>query len=286
MRLLSPIVAFSGLLCLYASAQALELKVFAGPGGFGVTSTLVIGKDEVIVVDSQYVRSDAHRLVAELLETRKRVATIYITHAHPDHILGSEVLAQAFPQARFVARPEVVDAIAKLLPVVLARPGFRDDPNNVREPVIPVVLSDNSLSLDGEKLEILSGLTGDGPEPCTALYIPSLRALIAGDLVFEGAHPWTASSTPAVRKAWIESVKKLEALQPAIVVAGHRAPDGTNSPAALVFTREYLEAFDEARATATSADELFQRMSARYPGLAYPTMLRLGTRRAYGPPTH
>ncbi|MGH6891991.1 MAG: MBL fold metallo-hydrolase [Dongiaceae bacterium] len=275
------LIALALLLGVCAAAQALELKVFSGPGGFGVTSTLVIGKDEVIVIDAQYVRSDAHRLVAELLETRKRVSTVFFTHSHPDHVLGSEVLAKAFPEARFVAKPEVVDAIKKLIPAVLARPGFKDDPNNVREPVIPAPLAADSLTIDGEQLEILSNLTGDDAAPATAVYIPSLKSLIAGDVVFESTHLWTGSSNPAVRRAWIDSVKGLEAMRPAVVVAGHRAPNGTNSPAALAFTREYLEAFDAALSGAANADELFRRLTERYPNLAYPPMLRIGARRAY-----
>ncbi len=270
--------------CICAPAQGVELKVFSGPGGFGTTSTMVIGKDEIIVVDAQYVRSDAHRLAAELLETGKRVSIVYITHAHPDHLLGSEVLARAFPKARFVARPEVVAAIRKLIPTVLAEPGFSDDPNNVSKPIIPTPFAARSLMLDGEKLEILSGLDGDDAAPAAAVYIPSLKALIAGDTVFEGAHLWTAHSTPAVRRKWIETVTKLEAMRPAVVVAGHRAPNARNSPAALAFTREYLVAFDAARSKATGADELVKRLTGRYPNLAYPEMLREGARSAYASP--
>ncbi len=282
MRARFTLVAAAALLGLATPSRAVELKVFAGAGGFGVTSTMVIGNDEVVVIDAQYVRSDAHRLVAELLDTRKRVSTIYITHAHPDHLFGTEVLAAAFPQARIVARPEIVEAIRRMIPAVLARPGWKDNPNNAPAPAIPSPLVGDSLELDGEKLMILSGLTGDAA-PATAVFIPSLKALIAGDIVFEGVHPWTASSTPAVRRAWIETIRKLEELKPAIVVAGHRAPNGVNGPAALAFTREYVEAFDAARTGAPDADELVKRVTEKYPNLAYPPILRLGAQRAFAP---
>lgn len=269
-----------------AGADALELKVFSGAGGFGVNSTMVIGREEVIVVDAQYVRSDAHRLVAELLETRRRVSTVYITHAHPDHFLGSEVLAQAFPEARFVATPEVLAEIETMIPQVLGRPGFKDDPNNLQSPVTPSPLTADSLSLDGETITILSGLTGDDEGPETAVFIPSLKALITGDVAFDGVHLWTAHSTPTSRLAWVESVKRLEQMQPDIVIAGHRAPNGAsgtgvNGVGALAFTRSYLEAFDAALASAAGADELIRRVTDRYPWLAYPEMLQIGAEAAF-----
>lgn len=279
--LFAALTALAGLYGLVRPAEALELKVFAGVGGFGVTSTMILGRDEVVVVDAQYVRSDAHRLVAELLETRRRVSTVFITHAHPDHFFGSEVIAAAFPEAKFVAAPEVVAAIEKIIPVVQGRRGFKDNPNNAQRPVIPAPLSGASLLIDGEPIQILTGLTGDDAGPATAVFVPSLKTIIAGDIVFEGVHPWTAHSNAVVRKSWIESIRKLEAMKPEAVIAGHRSPAGTNGLAALAATRAYLEAFDAMQANAANPDELVRRMLEQYPALAYPPILRIGAANAY-----
>src|SRR4051794_17806625 len=71
----------------------------ASPAGFLVNSTLVAGDKDAILIDAQFDLADAHRLVAMILESRKNLTTVYITHFHPDHYFGLVVLQQAFPRA-------------------------------------------------------------------------------------------------------------------------------------------------------------------------------------------
>src|SRR5215216_1264492 len=82
------------------------LKVHTGRGqtGYDVNSTMVIGEKDILLIDPQFSLSEAHKLAAEILESRKHLATIYTTHAHPDHLFGLAVLKQAFPDAKIVAK--------------------------------------------------------------------------------------------------------------------------------------------------------------------------------------
>lgn len=41
--------------------------------GFGVTSTLIMGSKEAILVDAQFTISNAHRLLAEIIESEKKL---------------------------------------------------------------------------------------------------------------------------------------------------------------------------------------------------------------------
>ena len=54
--------------------------------GFNGTSTLFYGEKDAILIDACFTLSDAHRLAAGLLETRKNISHIYISHFHPDHV--------------------------------------------------------------------------------------------------------------------------------------------------------------------------------------------------------
>ena len=86
------------------------LKVHTGRGqiGYDVNSTMVIGDKDVLVIDPQFSLSEAHRLAAEIIESKKHLATIYSTHPHPDHLFGLAVLKQAFPDVKMVALPATV----------------------------------------------------------------------------------------------------------------------------------------------------------------------------------
>src|SRR5207249_9814250 len=82
------------------SAQSkLQLKVHTGVGvnGYDVNSTMISGEKDMLVIDPQFSLGEAHRLAAEILESKKNLATIYVTHPHPDHLFGLAVLHQAFP---------------------------------------------------------------------------------------------------------------------------------------------------------------------------------------------
>src|SRR5437763_102515 len=94
-------------------AQApLNLKVHTGRGqiGYDVNSTMVIGEKDILLIDPQFSLSEAHKLAAEILESKKHLATIYVTHPHPDHLFGLAVLKQAFPDAKIVALPATANA--------------------------------------------------------------------------------------------------------------------------------------------------------------------------------
>src|SRR4029079_7127353 len=100
-------------LAVTATAQSkLQLKVHHGAGvaGYDVNSTMISGEKDMLVIDPQFSLSEAHRLAAEILESKKNLVTIYVTHPHPDHLFGLAVLHQAFPSARIVALPATVSA--------------------------------------------------------------------------------------------------------------------------------------------------------------------------------
>ncbi len=94
--------------------DSLAVKVFfSDESGFEVASVIVMGKKEAVLIDGQWTLSNAHRLISEILETGKRLTTIYTTHAHPDHYFGLGVIAEAFPEARVTALPAVANTINK-----------------------------------------------------------------------------------------------------------------------------------------------------------------------------
>ncbi|HZW88003.1 MAG TPA: MBL fold metallo-hydrolase [Myxococcaceae bacterium] len=67
-------------------------------------TTVVVGKQSVLVVDTGYLPSTASRDIEEIRRwTDKPVRTLVLTHGHTDHTSGTGVYARAFPGLRVVA---------------------------------------------------------------------------------------------------------------------------------------------------------------------------------------
>ena len=260
--------AFSLLLSAAVFAGPLSYKVFTGsPAGFNVTSTLIEGEKDAILVDAQFTLADAHRLAAMILESKKNLTTIYVTHAHPDHYWGLTVLRHAFPNARMVALPDTGADINASVDKKIKQWKPMYGANVPDKPLVPEVMRGTVLELEGEKIELIGDLQGD-TEHNSIVWVPSLKLAIAGDIVYNEAHVWMLEApTKEARAAWIKSLDRIEAMQPTLVVAGHKAPNAPDSPAAVRHTREYVKAFDALLAEGASAAEIKARMNAAYPNL-------------------
>jgi glyoxylase-like metal-dependent hydrolase (beta-lactamase superfamily II) len=259
-----------------ASAQShLQLKIFtSSPYGYSVNSTLVYGDKDAILVDAQFLLSDAHRLTAMILESGKNVTTIYVTHPHPDHYFGLAVLKQAFPSARLVALPATVAGIkagwGPRYKFWSATYGVNLPP----DPVIPEELAGNSLTLEGNTLEVIGGLTGDSPKNNSYLWIPSMRAVVAGDIVFSDSH----FVVPKAHDEWLATLDRIAALHPGIVIAGHQKAGAPTDASSIEFMRQYMAYFEQSAASSKSAGELRAKMKDRYPDLALETLLDSGSK--------
>jgi glyoxylase-like metal-dependent hydrolase (beta-lactamase superfamily II) len=265
-----------------AGAQpALTTTVFTGsPAGFLVDSTLIAGDKDAILVDAQFDLADAHRLVAAILETKKRLTTVYITHGHPDHYFGLAVIHQAFPDAKLVALPATVDEIKKTWRDKVKQWGPMYGELVPREPVLPVALVGSTLTLEGQTLEVHGGVQGDSAEN-SYVWIPSIKTVVAGDIIYRGVHAWTAETSPAGRQAWRRTLDRLAALRPTTVIAGHKDPQLTNDAGSIDAARGYLDAFDAAVGSSNTAAEVQRKVKARFPDAQLDIILQLGAGAAF-----
>ncbi len=266
----------SGLASSARAEARLTTAVFtASPQGFLVTSTLIAGEKDAVLVDGQFTLSDAHRLVALVLESRKTLTTVYVTHAHPYHYFGLVVIKQAFPRVKIVAQPATVAEIKKTWAEKVKHWSPMYGANLPTKPIIPDALVGNSLTLEGQTLEIHGAVQGDDSTN-SYVWIPSIKTAVAGDIVYQGIFPWTAETTAASRTVWSKTLDELAALGATTVIAGHKDPTLKDDASALALTRSYLKDFDDAAATATSASQLQATMKAKYPRLAMDIVLQIG----------
>ena len=245
------------------------LKVHTGRGqiGYDVNSTLVIGEKDILLIDPQFSLSEAHRLAAEILESKKHLATIYSTHPHPDHLFGLAVLKQAFPDAKIVALPATVAAAKTGWP---ARQKFwfptygANIPGS--DPVLPEELASPVLTLEGEQFPITGGVQGaDGPGN-SFVSIPSLKAVVVGDIVFDQVY--FGVPRDAARENWIKTVAQIAALNPTIVIPGHEGPAATHDMRAIEWMKKYMADWDANVAKSKTPAEMRANVLRQYPLLA------------------
>lgn len=274
-------------LCLAAATATAETKLTAtvhtgSAGGFLVTSTLIAGEKEAVLIDAQFTLADAHRLIADILESKKTLTTVYVTHGHPDHYFGLVAIKQAFPKVKIVATPTAVAAIQKSWKDKVKQWGALYGNLVPSQPIIPAPLTGKSITLEGQTLEIRGPAQGDSSDN-TYVWIPSLKTVIAGDVVYNGVHAWLRETTAEQRKAWIKTLDEIGALAPTTVIAGHKDPKAKDDPAALRATREYIEAFDAAVASSKTSAEVQQKVKAKYGSYQLDVILQLGADAAIPP---
>jgi glyoxylase-like metal-dependent hydrolase (beta-lactamase superfamily II) len=251
-----------------ASAQTkLQLKVHTGVGvnGYDVNSTMISGEKDMLVIDPQFSLSEAHRLAAEILESKKNLVTIYVTHPHPDHLFGLAVLKQAFPSAKIVALPATVNGAKTGWPA-RQKFWFPTYGNNIPgpEPVLPEELTTPALTLEGEEFPITGGVQGDGPGN-SFVYIPSLKTVVAGDTVFD--HVYFGVPKDKAREAWMKTLDQVAALNPAVIIPGHQGPGATQNMASIAWMKKYIADWDANAASSKNAAEMRAKVVKQYPGL-------------------
>jgi glyoxylase-like metal-dependent hydrolase (beta-lactamase superfamily II) len=209
-----------------------------------MSSTLIAGTEEAILVDTTVTLDQVDKLAAWVKAFGKRITGVYITHGHSDHWIGLARLQEHFPDARGMATPEVVERAT----FEAANPGLSgywkaSFPGELPEtPVLPEPLSSSEFELEGNVLRAVSVGWGD-TEHSTVLHVPSVGLVVGGDVVYNGVHMMTAETDEATRNSWIASLDDVAAMNPRIVVAGHKSVGAPDLPASIEASQQYLRDF-------------------------------------------
>jgi glyoxylase-like metal-dependent hydrolase (beta-lactamase superfamily II) len=204
-----------------------KIHVYTAPADkFFINSFLIETATGVIVVDTQFLVSTAEELGASLDRLGKPLAAIIITHPHPDHYNGLPVLMRNRAPVPVYANQATISGIktsqsekrAAWMPVYgadyPAADGLPDHPLGV----------DEILDIAGTQLRLVD----IGPGECAdnaIIHIPEADALIASDLIYNGAHPWLAEHRTS---SWLRQLDDVQGRFGNIpnIYAGH-GPPGT-----------------------------------------------------------
>jgi len=264
----------------FASGQdRFSIKVFTSPDDqFWTNSVIIEGTHEVMLVDAQLTKTSAERVLQEIKETKKPLSIIYITHEHADHFLGLEVLREAYPGARIIANSAVVDRINKVYQEKIDKWKTILGSGAASHAVAINKFDGKFIKFETSKIEVLKNIQGDTDEN-TMLWIPGQRILIAGDVVFNNMHAYTAETDSKARGKWLKSLQNIGELKPSVVIPGHskvKAP--LDASTAVDFTETYLLAFEEELKKAKDPDSLINTMKQRFPSADFLVALDRGAK--------
>ncbi|MEJ6595730.1 MBL fold metallo-hydrolase [Parasphingorhabdus sp.] len=244
-----------------AEQKPLEVEVLqTSPGSLSANIALIKGEKKAVLVDAPFTMADAHRVVAMILDSGKDLETIFVGHDHPDHFFAMEVITDAFPSAKVVAHPVVVADIWRSLPFKVKRWGPALGTNGPRHPTSPAALEGDTIMLEGRQIRVIAPMQGDHAH-ATALWVPSIKALFPGDLVYNEMYLWFGEHDPAAIEDWGKSIEQLAALEPAMVIAGHSKPGSPNDASGLDYSRRYIAAWP--KLVAASKDSAGLRTSVQ-----------------------
>ena len=239
-----------------------------GPGDLPTWSpssaTLIYGDHDAVLIDT-LITYDQVDALADWIETKdRRLSRIYITHGHGDHWLGLARLTQRFPGATGLATAEVLAQAADPAMAGYWEAIFPGEVPSPGEKVLPQLLTAGTLDLEGNELRVIRIGQADTAKS-TVLHVPSLAAVVTGDLAYNGVHMMTAETGEPEQAQWIANLDAVAALEPAFVVAGHKKTENSNDPKIITESQQYLRDFSRIAAEETTTAGIVARMTELYP---------------------
>lgn len=263
------------------SARAgLSIERFTSSEAGGWSNSYLIGGiSEAIVFDICMLHSDAVQLAKTIESSGKTLKAVIISHAHPDHFMGTDAIVERFPNVPVLSTANVVEDIKVDSPWMFSIIQKKWGAEAPRRVVIPEPIASNRLEIDGIELQVMEFPEGESKH-LACLYIPSMKALISGDVVDNGAHLYMAEKH---MESWMSRLDEIETFAKeriAIFYPGH-GPSGDLS--LISKTREYLRDFREAIKCGDGIAAEKQLLE-KYPDLHAKQFLTIFSIPAYFPP--
>jgi len=250
-----------------------------------VASTLIYGSENAVLTDPAFTADQARALGDWVAAKSRKLTDIFITHGHGDHWFAAELLAERFG-ARVVA---TAGTIAQMHGNVAARPFLWDKVFSGIPPlpVTAVTVPGNRFALEGHDLVMVEVGHSDSPDT-SVLYIPDLGLVVAGDVIYNGAHMYLGASVAVGGFGpWRVATDKVEALNARHIVAGHQNRQLDDDARRMIAeTRQYLDDADELLETEKTAVDFFNAKIERYPNHLGRTVLWAGASAIYGVRKH
>ena len=232
-----------------------SIHTFTAPEeGWLVNSHIVEFPSQLFVVDAQYTLAFAREIISYATNLQKPLTRLYVTHYHPDHLLG----ASAF-EAPLYALSSVADKIAAVGDRVASEEHEKvgdDIPEKVRR--VDHNIEEGDEIVDGVKITHFR-LHGAETEDALVIGLPDVRTIIVQDLIYNRVHPFFGERRFT---GWRAALQNYRRLPYDLILPGHGMPGGVEIYDQM---REYIDFAENALAKASDQADFRRRLLEHFP---------------------
>jgi glyoxylase-like metal-dependent hydrolase (beta-lactamase superfamily II) len=224
------------------SGSLLIQRFTSSEAGAWSNSYLISGASEAVLFDVFMLHGDALQLAQTIAKSGKTLKTVMISHAHPDHFMGLDVITERFPEAQVVSTGNVVADIQSDGPWMASFLQGKLGPEAPTRLVVPAVLAEPVLRIEGTTLQVVE--FGEGESKHTAaVYLENAKGLLSADLVYHDAHLYLQERHLESWLSQLDDVERFAQGRVSVIYPGHGAPADLGL---IAQTRQYLHDFASA----------------------------------------
>ena len=235
--------------------EDLKVHTYSAPeDGWAVNTHVIELADQLVVIDAQYTLAFANEVVAYTSTLNKPISRLYVTHYHPDHLLGAVAFSAPIFGLSEVAKKieQVGDRVAgeeraKLGAVVPERA------ERITDFVRP------GQERVGGKIFRYIELCNAETASALMIAIPEHGIFITQDLLYHRVHAFVGE---LAFESWRNALAEFSRLGYGVLLPGHGAPGGPELWEAMAF---YLDAAEKTWKESTDADTFKQKMVELFP---------------------
>ncbi|MGE3333926.1 MAG: MBL fold metallo-hydrolase [Rhodospirillaceae bacterium] len=164
-------------------------------------SLIIVTKDGVVLVDAMGDEQQGQQLVDNIKKiTQQPVKYLIVGSDHGDHMAGNGPLKKAWPGMVVISTPASQKAMEK-------NPA----------PPTELVTDKRTLNVGGTEIQILNlGRAHTGGD--LLVYLPATKIMFMSEVYLRGVFPAMRTAYPS---EWVETVKKAQAMNANLYIAGH-----------------------------------------------------------------
>jgi glyoxylase-like metal-dependent hydrolase (beta-lactamase superfamily II) len=276
----APVPQLAGTVTVTDRAGVRIHSYVAPANGWLVNSQIVEGPSKLIIFDAQFLNPYAEEVATYAKSLGKPVDRIIISHGHPDHWFGLEVLTQRFPGVPVYALPGASNFIKTNGEPILSMLQKNLGDKVASHVVAPDhLIKPGKLTFDGIEFDLREFTDAESESQLVAL-LPKQHVLLSFDLVF-APNDYAFTVVPYFDH-WVSVLNTLKGIQGYDrILIGHDAPTDRT---AIDSTIQYIKTAGQVYAASPDAKTYVQDVKAAFPNRQQPGWLEFSSGLLYSKP--